>query len=125
MRFAPLLALFLAGCATALVVPYAPIVLDRKAFDADVASCRAATKDYRTRFDVVGIGESGASAAAKAIPQGAVAPLAIPLSAVGAATSAAIDGLGLSDRERTVAFLKCVDRETEWDRSAVFADPRE
>lgn len=120
-----ILALSLAGCASPPIIPYTPIVYDSAKLAEDVLACRAATGDYRTRFNALSIGESAGSAAAAALPQAAIDPLSVGLSALGAAGAATINGLGLSSHDKTTAFLRCVDRLTLWDRSAVFADPRE
>lgn len=126
MRAVHLLAasLLLASCAEGPPLAYTPLIYDAHAYAADVAICRDAAKAYQEPVSAAAIGEAGASAGVRAIPQAAVSPLAVGLSALGGAGGTAIDELGLTGHTRARVFLLCLDRLTEWDRSAVVADPR-
>lgn len=129
-RVALALPVLLGGCAdisTALNPPYVPEpihVYSEAQYEADNRECAKAGGDYKPKFSfgtVASKAFDGATADTSLIP---VTPMVMAYGAAGGAASAASDGLDIMSGQHANVYRNCLHDETQIDRSAVIANPR-
>ena len=118
-------AVAVAGCHT--VPTMQPLVAgppnDAAQWASDLEFCRAVALAANKPLSVGTITTKGSEGFASNLP-GAVAQWYVPvLGAAGNATSETLDEIGITDVYQQRVFIKCLDRKTEWDRSALEVEP--
>jgi len=116
---------FLSACAPTVATEavYTPEIYDQARYTADVNICRGwALKDH-AGFSPKAIASAGAKGAAQNAGSAAVNVLIPIAGAAGGIVYESLEELGLTDLRQQRVFIKCVDRKTEWDRSALEIEP--
>jgi hypothetical protein len=116
-------AAFIAGCAAPTAAPYAVEITDKAQYTADLSACATYALGYKPKFDFRSIGEGFAKGAAGNAASAAVNPWVPVIAGAGQATSAVINGIDLMDAGQRAVFLKCIDKKTTKDGSALVLDP--
>lgn len=123
-RFAPALLLTLSACSTVPTwEPYAVEVRAPAIYAADVAACRAYALAKPGGVSVTRIGEKAGVAGSQSLSGAAVNPLVPALGALGGATGEALEELGFTDVTQRRTFVKCLDKKTLADGSALVLEP--
>jgi len=117
------LPLLLAACVSPTVEPYAVEVTDKAEYSADLAACAGYAKAYSKPLSVSVIGESAFKGAAANASSGAINALVPVLGAAGNATTEMLNELDLLSTLQRAVFVKCMDKKTERDRSALILEP--
>lgn len=98
-------------------------VHDAKQWAADLDWCRGKALAYPNRFSAAKIGEQAGKGGASNLAGAAVNPLVPALGALGGATSEGLEELGLTDIAQQRVFVKCLDKVTDKDNSALVLEP--
>jgi hypothetical protein len=120
LMFLPLL---LAACASPTIEPYAVEVTDKAQYTADLVACARYAQAYSKPLSLSAIGESGIKGAASNASSAAVNVLVPVLGAAGNATTELLNELDLLSTQQRAVFVKCWDKKTERDRSALVLEP--
>jgi hypothetical protein len=130
-RIAILPLFLLAGCAGVFTssVPtmavFTPEVYDKYAYTVDLDTCRQYALDPSAQrgFSYKAIGKSGIQGGASNLSGAAVSLLVPALGALGGVTTEALEEFGLTDTRQRAIFVKCLDKKTEMDHSALVLEP--
>lgn len=130
---APAVALLfvLTGCATvhSLTTPaltvYAPKVTDAKQWEADKAYCEVAARGYTKQFDLFGTVNDSLQGAAGNISQIPLSPVAPVYGAAAGAGTDILKSVGLLNVDQKRVYVKCLDKLTDADHSALVLEPNE
>lgn len=117
------LPMLLAACASPTIAPYAVEVTDQAQYATDLTACTGYAKAYHKGLSLSAIGESGIKGAASNASSAAVNVLIPVLGAAGNATTELLNELDLLSTQQRAVFVKCMDKKTERDRSALVLEP--
>lgn len=119
------IALLLMGCASTVAteIPLAPEVYNMTLWQRDLDLCRGhalAAKKGLSAKAIGGAGFGGAAQNAGSAPINWLIPVA---GAAGGIVYETFEEFGLTDRYQQQVFVKCLDRKTGWDHSALEIQP--
>lgn len=123
------LPMLLCGCGGLLPTPDAPIysveVTDQKQYDADLTICASYANGYHKALSISAIGQSAIKGAASNASSAVLSPLVPAAGAAGNATTELLNELDLLNTQQRGVFLKCMDKKSERDRSALVLEPNQ
>jgi hypothetical protein len=120
------LLIVLAGCSTPhfdATVVFTPEIYDPVKYGHDVDDCTTDMQKMPRSFSPTAIAQAGGQGAAENAGSAPVNWLIPVAGAAGKIVYETVEQLGITNARMLAAFKKCVDRKTEWDHSALDAEP--
>jgi len=114
---------FLAGCASPTGSPYAVEIVNSAKYSDDLKTCSGYALAYHPKFDAGAIAEAGTNGAASNAASAAVNVIIPALGALGAAGGELLNQIDLMNSAQRRVFLKCMEKKTDRDGSALVLDP--
>jgi len=102
---------------------YTPEISDPVQYNKDLVLCRGYALKLPSSVSPTKLSQRAGEGGAKELAGAAVTWYAPVLGLLGGFSQEALEEFGLTDRRQQQAFVKCVDRKTEWDHSALEIEP--